>query len=293
MLIQVEYQEKGQCSLFHSCYDNDPTGVINIEEFVTDFSISKKGWIRKIRDCQNEKDQKTMKLRLPCITPAGVFSCRKSDCLLTPSGYLSLDFDNLDGITSTTKERLRGFPGLAYCGLSVRGNGLFCFIKIMNPENYSEHLAAVYQDLLKMGLKPDQACRDICRLRFVSYDPDPVINFGVAPYEKVLLPHPHQPSLILSSGHKGAIEERVKRCLESIEKNGVDITYDYRAWIAIAYSLGNEFGERGRDYFHRVSRYYSGYDPREADRTFTACLKGNNITISSFFYYCKINGIRW
>lgn len=291
MNIRVEYNSSGLCSIFHSCFDNTPFGEMRLDEFVADFSLSKKALIEKIRNCEDEDEKKRMKLRLPCITPSGVFTARRADGLRTPSGYLSIDLDNLGRDISTTTKKLIGFPGLAYCGLSVRGNGLFCIIKIQKPENYTEHLNAVFQDMINMGLNPDPACRDICRLRFVSYDPNPVINFDVAPYDKQILTH--QPAIIPNGHNGGAIAERVERCLEQIEERRLDITNDYRVWIVLAYSLGNEFGEKGREYFHRVSRYYSEYDPRETDHTFTACLKGSNITISSFFYHCKKNGIRW
>ena len=290
MSLQVE--DRGLCSVFHSCYDRVPSREMCIEEFVTDFGSSKKNWVSRIRDCRDEEQQKKMKLKLPCITPAGVFTIRRADCLREPSGYMSIDLDNLEGKTSTTKELLKGFSGLAYCGLSVRGNGLFMIIKIAHPEKYAEHLEAVFDDLKKLGLSPDPACKDISRLRFVSYDPDPICDFNVKPYEKLIVTN-SQLNIENSHHNKGAIAERVERCLEQIDKRHLDITMDYKVWLTLAYALSNEFGEGGREYFHRVSRYYNGYNPREADRTFTACLKGSATSIGTFFWHCKRNGIRW
>lgn len=290
--MQVEYKE-GQCSIFHSRYDTVPNGRMSLKEFVTDFSLSKRDWIGRIRDCSDEDEQKKMKLRLPAITPAGIFTIRRADCLRVPSGFMSIDLDNLEGRTSKTKELIKDFPGLAYCGLSVRGNGVFCIIKIAHPDKYNEHLEAAFDGLKEMGLTPDPACKDICRLRFVSYDPDPIINFDTKPYEK-LLPLPAiNPSMTPSAYHNGAVAERVERCLAQIDSRHIDITKIYKDWISLAYALGNEFGEAGREYFHRVSRYYDNYNPKETDRTFTACLKGSAMTINSFFWLCKRNGIRW
>ena len=284
--------DPGLCSVFHSCFDRVPSGSMNLQEFVTDFSSLYKNRIGRIRNCQDDVRQKKMKSRLPAITPAGIFTIRRADSLREPSGYMSIDLDNLEGKTTETKELLMDFPGLCYCGLSVRGNGLFLIIKIASPEKYVEHLEAVFNDLKELGLSPDPACKDISRLRFVSYDPDPVINFEVSPYTKLVVTH-HHTNITDSHYNKAAIAERVECCLDQIDKQGLDITNDYRDWISIAYALGNEFGEGGRKYFHLASRYYPKYDPREADRTFTACLKGRATTVSSFFWICKRNGIRW
>ena len=289
--MQVEYERSGECSLFGSCYDNSPQKRIGVKEFVTIFSRSYKKRIELVRACQDEKQQKELKLRLPAITPAGVFTRRRSDCIREYSGFMSIDIDGLNGMTEQTKRSLDGFPGLAYCGISVRGNGLFLLLKIENPARYHEHLEAAFCDLQRMGLTPDPACKDITRLRIVSYDPNPLCDFSVTPYTK--LKAPQQSICVKRCQSSNVIAERVEKCIEQIERDSLDITARYEDWIAIAYALGNEFGEGGRPYFHAISRYYPKYDTREANRTFTACLKGTGTRIGTFFWVCKRHGIRW
>jgi len=289
--MQVEYERGGECSLFGNCFDKIPLKNISLEEFVTDFSKANRERVGQVRDCQDEVQQKKMKLKLPAVTPAGVFTVRRADCLREYSGFLSIDIDGLEGMTNRTKLLLEGFPGLAYCGLSVRGNGLFCLVKIENPARYSEHLEALFEDLKMLGLKPDPACKDISRLRIVSYDPDPILDFSVNPYRK--LKAPQQYNRVRGGQNKGAIAERVERCLAQIEREGLDITSRYEDWLALAYALGNEFGEAGRPYFHDISRFYPRYNPKETDRTFSACLKGTETRIGTFFWLCKRYGVKW
>ena len=214
--MQVEYKRYGEVSLFQDCFNKIPRETIRLEEFVTDFSKAHRDRVFQVRNCQDETQQKKMKLRLPAVTPAGVFTIRRADCLRKSSSFLSIDIDGLEGLTDRTKQLLRGFPGLAYCGLSVRGNGLFLLLKIENPSMYNEHLESVFCDLIMLGLNPDPACTDISRLRFVSYDPDPIMDFGVSPYWKMKAAEQHNGESGIQN--KGAIAERVERCLEQINK---------------------------------------------------------------------------
>ncbi len=78
-----------------------------------------------------------------------------------------------------------------------------------------------------------------------------------------------------------------------IETTGTDITVGYANWRDLGFALSEELGERGRGYFHRISRLNPGYNQAECDRQFDRCLKahGTGITIKTFFQAAKDNGI--
>jgi len=61
----------------------------------------------------------------------------------------------------------------------------------------------------------------------------------------------------------------------------------------VGFALADEYGERGRTYFHGAVCYSEKYNEFEADKQFNQCLKanGSGITISTFFYLCKQFGI--
>ena len=66
----------------------------------------------------------------------------------------------------------------------------------------------------------------------------------------------------------------------------------YRDWFRVGRALASEFGEGGREYFHRVSRNSEKYRREECDRQYDACLRcGTRYTISTFFYLCKEHGL--
>lgn len=86
----------------------------------------------------------------------------------------------------------------------------------------------------------------------------------------------------------------IETYISTIEQSGMDITGNYATWRDLGFALAEEYGETGRDYFHRISKNYVGYDSKECDEQFNKCLnaKGHGITISTFFHYAHQAGIK-
>lgn len=89
------------------------------------------------------------------------------------------------------------------------------------------------------------------------------------------------------------LEHEIEQLVCSVEALCKDIAPDYTSWRDLAFALADALGEGGRSYFHRLSRFYTGYDEREADKQFSACLRshGSGITINTLFHLAKQNGI--
>ena len=79
----------------------------------------------------------------------------------------------------------------------------------------------------------------------------------------------------------------------AVEASGIDITAAYPDWLSIGFALVSELGEEGRPLFHRLSRFYPGYDMAEADRQYTVCLRDGSreISIATLFHIAKTHGI--
>ena len=61
-----------------------------------------------------------------------------------------------------------------------------------------------------------------------------------------------------------------------VERKHIDLAPTYDAWIAVAYGLATDFGEEGRNYFHRIcSQYHKGHQREDIDKCFTYCLQHN------------------
>ena len=90
-----------------------------------------------------------------------------------------------------------------------------------------------------------------------------------------------------------SLEDEIEQLVCAVESSCKDIAPDYTSWRDMAFALADALGEGGRSYFHRLSRFYPGYDEREADKQFTACLRshGSGITINTLFHLAKEAGV--
>lgn len=101
-------------------------------------------------------------------------------------------------------------------------------------------------------------------------------------------PQPKQmPTLIVS-------DNQFENYLQQIESTGTDITQGYDNWRNIGFALADEFGEMGRDYFHRISKFGSSYDYKECDEQYNNCLKakGTGVTMATIYYLAQQNNIK-
>ena len=60
-----------------------------------------------------------------------------------------------------------------------------------------------------------------------------------------------------------------------LDSSGIDITKEYDAWIRIGYSIANEMGEEGREYYQKISSNYKDYDSYEVNQVYDHILKGH------------------
>jgi hypothetical protein len=89
------------------------------------------------------------------------------------------------------------------------------------------------------------------------------------------------------------IQKEVEEIISRIEAKNIDIATAYSDWRDIGFAFASEFGEQGRDYFHRISLFYPDYSASECDKQFDKCLKanGSGITLKTFFHKAKSAGI--
>jgi hypothetical protein len=101
-------------------------------------------------------------------------------------------------------------------------------------------------------------------------------------------------SLTPSSHHSFAPSfSEVDTLIARIEAELTDITTSYADWRNLGFAFAHEFGESGRKFYHRVSRFYNGYTRAETDKQYDQCLRshGHGITIGTFFYLAKQAGV--
>jgi hypothetical protein len=163
-------------SLFKQIKDTTGGHTLGITEMFD--SITNGHWIEhvdRVRAAKDKASQREIKKSVPYFTASGTFQHRKDDGLVQHSGVIAIDFDNLDDVKDIKSwlalDRFSWFT----CE-SVSGNGLCVFVKI-DPTKHREsfdYLSEYYLQNYKLEI--DQACKDISRPRFVTYDPDGVLN---------------------------------------------------------------------------------------------------------------------
>jgi hypothetical protein len=229
---------------------------------------------------------------LPFILPAGVFvGGRKIENFVKSSGLLYVDID-AKSQTKLGMDMVRRYlttpgncPWLMALQASCGGKGLSCFLKIpkiKSREAYRAYYKEVERMFLQVGIVADKSCVNINRIRFMSYDPDTYINYQAETLrlkiEKVR--KPMREPIEVDDNLKQAILIAVK----SIERDKQDITADYNTWLYMAGLLHKVFGEnQGRQLFHRISRFYPGYDASEADQKYNYCREFKNASPNKFF----------
>lgn len=116
------------------------------------------------------------------VTPAGIFSYRKADQIITPSCYIVIDIDDLPDATAVedTFQLLLSVPRLETLLLfrSPSGHGLKWIIPVVNNQGHDHgfYFDAVSNYLKTFGIVADPSGRDISRACFVPHDPDAFLN---------------------------------------------------------------------------------------------------------------------
>ncbi len=102
----------------------------------------------------------------------------------------------------------------------------------------------------------------------------------------------NQPSRYSKKQSTTGILHEVEIVVRRIETHKIDLTMNYEDWLKLGFAF-SEFGETGRGWFNRISRFYPGYDKNKCDRQFDKCLNGRKtgITIKTFFAVAHAAGV--
>jgi hypothetical protein len=261
------------------------------------------------------------------ITTAGTFTERKNDSLVSFSSLYCLDFDAKDNKHLTNWNTLLQdvfpkIPFVAFAAKSFSGNGYYCLVPIDdNPQRYSDNARKLMQNFAAGGMIADNSCSDVSRLRFYVPPAPGQFYYNEAPQRFKAAysgtspgkpddtgtsapTSPGKPDATgTGTGYKVAVRtpgftgmydyqrQRLEQLIQLIESTQIDITANYNDWVKIAFVLNNEFGEAGRAYFHRLSRFHHRYSYEEAEQKYTQCSAGKS-TLSALYGIANDYGVR-
>ena len=279
-------------SYYSNVEDNVGT-EISLRDFL--FCDKYKEQIEHIRSIKDEEQQKSLKKQLPLATISGTFApTRKAENLVSHSNLLCVDIDKKDNMSvpwfDNLKNEWHNIPQILYAAHSVRGEGWFAIFHIAYPEKHRAHFEALQRDFANSGLVVDKSCKDVSRMRTISYDPEPYVNEAATLYNKVWV----EPKLTIHIPYSGGDDkEDVEKCCRIIADRGIDITATYDDWFHVGAALAS-LGERGRSLFHLVSSQNAKYKAVETDKKFDNLLRYvSSINLGTFFHICSQYGINW
>lgn len=252
-----------------------------------------RGAVEAVRSEVDDEKRNALKQKLPCFTPSGTFSGRKAADMTAHSGFICIDLDakdNCDPAFDRLKELLPRCPNVAFCACSVGGKGYFCLVPIADPAKHRAYFRALCHDFKQCGLTVDRSGADVCRKRFVTYDPAPYINTGAEVYDYTY-DEEERPEARKISGKipQEARSPLLLALLDWADARKVDLTGGYEQWFEMLCALASTFGEDGREYAHRLSEHGATYDPRDTDKQYDECLKhgGYGYTLGTILYYAR------
>ena len=255
--------------------------------------------VEAVRALSDPCQIKEAKRRVPAVSPSALFNGRRGMAYVQQhSGFINLDLDNKEnpGIAEPAARARVYADQFTYAGhVSVSGHGLSIYVQIDPAQHEAAFLQLAAYFLAAWGVHVDPACKDVSRLRFVSYDPAMYLNpearlFKIRRQRFTPAQRPaRQPVDRAAVQDSGRYFEAV---LSQILAAGHDLTGAYDEWLKIGFAIASEYGEAGRQYFHEISQFHPGYKPAEADRQYCRCLQAGRtgVTISSFFHIAKQAG---
>lgn len=297
---------KTKISYFETVRDTKPKTVYLedwLEETINPPKKLKKQ-VNKYRMLQSQR----LKLKIPCVTISASFKKKRNlDHIKKKNPFIVLDIDryaksktapcNLCLDFDRAKEIFKSFPSCLYVGYSVSSDGqqtkdgMYAIIKLEKGISLKKAFKHFRSRLQRVGINLDEACKDYTRLRFFSYDSTAYYNPEATAF-KIPKKRKLKPSKRTGNASK-TDTEKVEAIVRLIEDNAIDITSNYEDWYKIAGALYVAFGENGRDYFHRVSRFHHDYSAKATDRKYSNCSNMKRVTLSSFFHVANAHGIRY
>ena len=277
---------------YYSNVEDNVGTEISLRDFL--FCDMYKEQIEYIRSVTDENVQKNLKKQLPLATISGTFApTRKAENLVAHSNLLCIDIDKKDNMGVTWFDDLlhewHNIPQILYAGRSIRGKGWFAIFRIAYPDKHKAQFEALQQDFASSGLVIDKSCKDVCRMRFISYDPEPYVNEAATLYNKVWV----EPKPTIHVSYSNGDMAQVEKCCRIITDHGIDITATYDDWFHVGAALAS-LGERGRSLFRQVSSQNPKYKAAETDKKFNDLLRNvSSINIGTFFHICSQYGINW
>jgi len=270
--------------------------TITLDDWLHKVSPAAKKYINDIRTT-NESDPKAAKAmktaNLPCVTISGLFEGeRKASMVTQMNPIICVDIDVIpEGMTlDELKKKVFELPYVFYVSLSARGEGIFALVYYNTKYDFLTTFKSLQYDFKLMGIEIDKACKDICRLRFVSWDEDTLEKEDVDMYEGEYLeqfmdPHFYKKETNTMNTSQMYMDDifTYKTIKYLINHCGYRAD-DYQDWLMDGFRLAT-FGDYGHALFMHLSQHSDNFNERAAERKWSECVKTTQMSKDCLLYY--------
>ena len=255
--------------------------------------------ITKARTLKNngyEKEYKDYKKTLPMFTTCCTFKGQRAkENIVNYNGLCCIDIDHLQDVEKA-KEDIKTLPFVLYCAKSLSGKGLFCLVRLSGTmEDYKAQFEALKEDFKAIGYEVDESCKDLSRLRIISTDTEPYLNYQATIYakKKVVIPSNHyqaaQPNKNLSND---SVMADLKNIMEDVQQNHLQLSRSHSDTLYLSNVLSSVMGEEGRKYLHIIRAQRENYDPIKTDCLYDYSMAHNTTKYSMAALRHKYNQAR-
>ena len=278
-------------------YVDCKSGVVSpIRRVFTDYMPACKDVIVELRSIsgidEDDKHKKQQAFKLANL-PAATFSCLcgygKAN-VVSRINLIVLDIDPGENeklrdaeVLNNYKREIFKLPYVYAVLKSASGKGIFAVIPIENTddESFLGYFKALEQEFIeRFGLRLDSACKNVNRLRYLTYDEEPLIkeNTEIEYYDKlwiepVVEPERKPVEINFHSGDDLVNDSKfVYQTVTALLNAGLTAD-DYKKWLVQGFMLA-AFGEMGRFLFDTLSMNSSNYSGQsDVNKQFNICLK--------------------
>ncbi|MBM3797954.1 MAG: hypothetical protein FJW31_28810, partial [Acidobacteria bacterium] len=121
---------------------------------------------------QRDAESKAIKEKLPAVLASGIFDKMGNGGLRERTGLICADLDDLGDALPGYREHIESDQRTLACFLSPSGTGLKVVLRLDLDRTHEEGFRAMRRHFLEnFGLEVDEACKNVGRACFVSYDP--------------------------------------------------------------------------------------------------------------------------
>lgn len=300
----LELLRNTECSYYKRIKYTKSFKTVKLIDWIGGYSISNEKMIEYIRDTNKTDCKAAKKLKsdnLPAVTISAVFNeYRRIDLAEKLNPIIAIDIDKEDNLQVEDWEKLKedvfNIDGVFFSSLSCRGEGIFVLVYIDLEKDFGKLFKAL-QDIFKeeLGVTIDKNCKDITRLRFVSYDNNMKMKPEVNMFSKEAETEVMQEFIENKTEFNWDDDFTYKAIYYLIKEVGYR-SNNYNDWLIDGFRLAT-FGKRGWVLYYLLSQLSQGFNERAFQEKWNECTRKTRFTKDSLSYYFgilkKILGKNW